>query len=138
MNNTQYKTELASLSPQELYKQIKHAKRESTILKQLSSEQWQSLLSYLKEKNIPSVDKKIPRLKVNKYVIGSYIVLSNNDNVETIDNTDRCIINDTLDEMRKGRMGYVYYIRYIEILLKYEPDMNVNIDDGVFWCWLRK
>lgn len=138
MNNTQYKTELTLLSPQELYKQIKHAKRESIILKQLSSEQWQSLLSYLKEKNIPSVDKKIPRLKVNKYVVGSYIVFSNNDNVETIYDNDRSIVNDTLDEIRRRRLAYVYYLKHVEILLKYEPDMNVNIDDGVFCCWLGK
>lgn len=127
-----------TISPKDLYTLIKHTKRESSILRQLSQDQWQSLLSYLKEKNVPSPDKKVPRLKSNKYVLSSYIVLSNNDNIETIDNTDRSIVNDTLNEMRKGKKGYVYYIRYIEILLKYEPDMNVDIDDGILCCWLDR
>lgn len=138
MNNTQYRTDLNTITPKELYTIIKHAKRESSILKQLSLEQWQLLLSHLKEKNIPAKDKKIPRLKANKYVVGSYIVLSNNDNVETIYDNDRSIVNDTLDEIRKGRIGYVYYLKHIEIMLKYEPDMNVNIEDGVYCCWLDR
>lgn len=125
-------------SPQELLHIIKvsTSKQEKYILRNLSSDQWHILLSHLKDINIPSKDCKIEKLKCNKYILNSYIVMSNNDNVETIDNTDRQIINDTLSEIRMGRIGYIYHFRYIQTLLKYELNIRVELKDGIFYCWL--
>ena len=123
----------------ELLRRVKLCSPESQILNKLSEYEWWELLSYMKHKNVPSNDK---RMKLNTY--GSHKVcernwcLTNLDKSDPVNTVDANIVNDTLDLIRKGKEGYVYYIRYIELLLKFQPNMAVDYDDGIFYCKIPK
>jgi hypothetical protein len=133
-------TTTATKSPQELLHIIKlaSAKQEQYILKNLFSDEWQLLLSYLKSINKPSPDDKIKRKPINSHVVGRKWSLSDNNYNETIDAITVRRLNDILKQIRSGEVDYVYYINDVITLLRYEPDMDVTLKDGIFRVWKEK
>lgn len=127
-------------TPQELLHTIKlaSAKQEQRILRNMSSEEWEELLSYLRQINKPSPDRRIKRKPINSHVVGRKWSLSDNDYNETLDAINVRRLNDILSQIRKGEIDYIYFLNDIITLLRYEPSMQVELTDGIFTVWLDK
>ena len=118
-------------------------KDDSQTLKQLTNEEWQEILSYLKSITIPS-SKKILRRNVNNIVVvRTFLTLTDTEcRYDTLDSIYVKYINDVLGQIRKGYTDYCYHTYQIVDLLRFEPMLNTRLEsDGKnthFEVWLDK
>lgn len=99
---------------------------------------WQPVFRQIKKKNVPFIDgeKKIMKCK---YLIA---LLDENGNYlpdqTTIYQRYCMFINSTLKEIRKGQIGYAYFLHQIYVLLRFHPDLNARFKDYYWEVWLDK
>lgn len=82
------------------------------------------VLTYLKENTPRSQDKIMKRrfgqdLQYNRY--GFY-----DDGITSLDTYYVQMINDTLEQIRIGKAGYVYSLWQVQDVLRYEPQIQVR------------
>lgn len=58
------------------------------------------------------------------------------DGIDTTYHFYRKIINECLDDIRRGRIAYVYKKEHVAEILRFEPDINVVHKDGIFYISL--
>lgn len=108
-------------------------------LKHITNEEWQDILTYMKSISIPTNSKKLKRCATTPIVMRRKWGLSDNDGVvDTLDNTYVRFINDVLGQIRKGKTDHCYYIYQISDLLRFEPDIDVELSGGIFYTSLNK
>lgn len=92
-------------------------------------QQYLKIMKLLNEKSLYNkLQLKIPLHLLNKY----YICLSENCNNETNYTYYKKFINDVLNNIREGNIDYCFYIGQIKELLRFEPDLKVNLRDFYF------
>ncbi len=90
------------------------------------------ILPYLREITPCSNEKKLTRRAVKNravcYEDGKY----------SLDEYYVGMINDSLFEMRHGRTIYVFNLNQVVEILRFEPDANITLHDGIFYINLSK
>jgi hypothetical protein len=109
-------------------------KDDSKALINMSDDQWQEILEYMKANTLPSPDEVLKRNTQSNRVIRLYISLTDNEyKLDTLDSMYVRFINDTLREVRKGKVAYAYHTYQIMELLRFEAELNVRLDRGIFY-----
>lgn len=90
------------------------------------------ILPYLREITPRSNEKKLTRRAVRSrdvcYEDGKY----------SLDEYYVSMINDSLSEIRHGRMVYVFNLNQVMEILRFEPEANITLHDGIFYITLCK
>ena len=86
-----------------------------------------SLMKKLRAKNVPSIDKKLKR-----YVIKSYKDGIIYDKTIIVDDYYMKYINDVLSQIRKGKTEYLHQEYQIKDILRFEPNIKVSLESGIF------
>lgn len=60
------------------------------------------------------------------------------DGCDTLDAYYVKMINDTLDEIRHGRLAYIFTLEQVEEVLSFEPLADVMLEDGIYYISLKK
>ena len=89
----------------------------------------QHLMEQLRATNFTSNRKYLPEGSSTK---GMY-----DDNITPLYQYHRRIMNECLKNIRAGRMTYVYTKEELKTIMKYEPNINVLYQDGVFYITLE-
>jgi len=89
------------------------------------------LMASLRYNNIPSVDSRLKRRVPKNRSVDYY-----DDGVTTLDSYYVNMINDTLGEIRAGLTGYVFKAEQVAELLRFEPEIEVEMHDGIFYVSL--
>ena len=55
---------------------------------------------------------------------------------ESLDSYYIAMINDCLSEIRKHRTAFIFNVDQIREVLSFEPDANIEINDGIFYVSL--
>lgn len=88
----------------------------------------EQLMAELRSKTIP-----FPARRLGKGVLDKNAV---NDGIDTTYSFHRKIINECLDDIRRGRIAYVYKKEHVAEILRFEADINVVHKDGIFYISL--
>ncbi len=88
----------------------------------------QFVLEYFRNNVIPSKDKRLKRCVGNAPNTNGM----KSDGVTTLDSYYVAFINDTLSQIRHGKIGYVFKIEHIKDVFKYEQDICVKYVDGCY------
>lgn len=112
-------------------------KDDSKALVHIKNEEWQVLLEYLRVNTLISADNKLKRNAQNGKVVRLYISLTDNEfKTDTLDAMYVNFINDTLREVRKGRVAYAYHTYQIMELLRFELELKCDLVNGIFYIKL--
>jgi hypothetical protein len=79
----------------------------------------------MKSTTIQSPDEILVRKTKNPTVVRTYLRITK-DKVETLDTMYVNYVNDTLKEVRKGKVGYAYHVYQIREMLKLEIGLNAT------------
>lgn len=85
------------------------------------------VVTYLKENTVPSKDKRLKR----RVGVSSSIGMKYDD-VTTLDNYYVKFINDTLSEIRHGRLGYIFTLSQLRDVIRFEKNIKVRYYDGCY------
>jgi hypothetical protein len=130
---------IKGMTPKDYLHKLLLSKGGKSELKKLSNDEWQIIFSYMKSINVPTTEKKLKRHNAKPIVVMRRWSLSDNDgNFDTLDNTYVKFINDVLGQLRKGKIDYCYYIYQISDLLRFIPDLNAELKDGIFYVSVNK
>lgn len=88
----------------------------------------EELMNRLRSKNKPFGRNEAERVPRNQYL--------HYDSVPSLHGYYKSYIKDCLSEIRSGRTAYLYKEKQIACLLRFEPDINVTYQDGVFYITL--
>lgn len=83
-------------------------------------------IRYLRDNNIPTTEKYLPVMN-SRYTHSLY-----NDGIPTTYEFYRRYINDVLRTVRKGGVDYVYELYQLRELLRFEPELHIEYNDGIF------
>lgn len=103
-------------------------KSEDEILKQATT------LLKLNNQQVRSDRMKRSRGRID----GSKGVTYDYDDTTLLDSYYAGMINDTLDEIRRGHEAYLYSLEQVKDTMKYEPKIEVNVKDGIYYIKLKK
>lgn len=97
---------------------------------------WQPVFKQIKKKNVPFIDGEKKRMKYHyiKAVIdenGDYLP-----DQTTVYQRYCMFINSVLKEIRKNKIGYVYYLHQIYVLLRFHPNLNARFKEYYWEVWL--
>ena len=83
----------------------------------------------LRQSNIPAKERRLVRRATkSKYCTYDYI--------PTTDMYYVSFINNVLRNIRHGEVDYIFKIKQLKELLRYEPDLEVSYADDIFTVWL--
>lgn len=91
----------------------------------------ENILPKIREKIIPSEDKILKRVPTKSKDV-TY------DDSCSLDEYYVAMINDTLREIRHGNIAYLYNVEQIAEVLRFEPDTDVTVDDGIYYVSLSR
>jgi hypothetical protein len=86
----------------------------------------QEVLPRLRENIVPRQERKLSR----KSIAQPGVVY---DYENTLDYFVVQLINDTLKEIRHGRVAYIFTLNQVEMILSFEPTANIELHDGIFY-----
>jgi len=89
------------------------------------------LMEYLRGHIDPSIHKKL-----NRTISKSSSDITYDDGSGTLDHYYVGMINDALKEIRHGLTAYVFSESQIAELVRFEPDIEVELNDGIFYVSL--
>lgn len=84
-----------------------------------------NLIQKLRERNIPSLEKKLRRRAIKSNNVF-------NDGVDSLDSYYVSMINDSLKQIRSGDTAYLYSIEQLKDVLRFEPNIKIHYMDGIF------
>lgn len=90
------------------------------------------ILTDMRSRITPRAERKLSR----NYYRNRGVVYD--DGCDTLDTYYVKMINDTLDEIRHGRMAYIFSLEQVEEILSFEPLADVLLEDGVYYVNLKK
>lgn len=82
----------------------------------------------LKRNTLPSKDKRLKR-RVGRSISSLGM---KRDDITTLDDYYVRLINDTLSEIRYGKMGYVFTLSQLQDVIRFERDIKVRYCDGCY------
>lgn len=82
-------------------------------------------IAYLREHNVPTKERKLSMAAMKSRHL-EY------DGLPTTYDYYRRFINDVLASVRKGKEDYVFELYQLRELLRFEPNLQITYNDGIF------
>lgn len=133
--------ETTIITPKEtLHTLLRMGDKDEKLLHSISNSEWQDILLHMKSTSTPSSVKRLKRSTSSCGTVMRMIwsLTDNELKYESLDAGYVNFINHVLTVIRSGDEDYCYHTYQICELVRFEPEIEVELRNGIFYVWLDK